>query len=520
MITRTVSDVSDVTLNYTDVGNTLSVGAGNAMSFVALVISSKGQPGKVLPVNDTNWQKTLGKPFHFRAGSHAESLRHISEAVVGGTGYVVRVMPDDARCPVLTIGAVSGDSNTVTASAAAYGAEPTLSDGSLAAIYLIDGDNELPRSIEIVAADAGEYGANFFILTLTELQASGDTLTLDTQVISFDVNAVDGDNKTAFIEDALSQNSTYMRAVADVSQTIEFKAIAKTAFTGGTSGTYSDITTAHYQKALDLIISENPSFEAVIAAGCYDDTILDGLTKLADSNNVSFYYDIEPNLSFAQAVTRQRDLAIGSHFAQAYHLPYSAIDPFYKSRANWGLSGFVFASKAKGVMSKSPTGGWHLTPAGETRATLSRKSAEINPNAGIPDYEAFVTVRLNKMGKNSAGQLMIDDALTCRTRKDALRFENQVSVDLAIGRAYVALANSLKHEPDGVTLKGLTSGMATICDGFVASECLVKPRDPNDGDSPYIIRVEQLESDLWKVSWDICISGSARRFIGQPRLLK
>ncbi len=520
MTNRIVNDVASITLNYTDPGNTLSVGGGSSMAFAAVVIATKGQPNKVLPINSKTWQDVLGKPLHVRAGSHAESLRHISEAVAGGPGFVVRVMPDDARYPVLTIGAITDSLNVVTASDESYGSEITLTDGALSAVYLIDGDNELARSIEIVAANSAEYGDGFYELTLTEAQLDGSVKTLETQIISFDVNAVDGDKRTAFIDDMLSENSKRLRAVTDITLPTTFSAIAKVAFAGGTSGTYSDISTVQYKAAIDTLTAAAPVFQAVIAAGCYDDVTLGALTVLADSNNVEFFYDVEPNLSFEAAVTRQLSLAMNSHFALAYHLPYSAIDPFYKTRATWGLSGFVFAAKAKGVSTKSPTGAWHLTPAGETRATITRKGLELNPNMGVADEVAFVNCRLNKLGHNGLGQLMIDDALTCRTRKDALRFENQVSVDLAIGRDYINLARSFKHEPDGVTLKGLTDGMTAILDGYVASDCLVTPRDPEEGESPYIIHVKQLESDLWQVSWDICISGSARRIIGKPRLLK
>lgn len=520
MIRRSISDVAEVSLGITDASASLSVGGGSAMAFAALTISRKGMPNTVLKVNANNLLNVLGKPFHPREGSHAESLRHISDATKGGDGHVVRVMPSNALYPVLTVGAATVNVNEVVAQTLAYGIEPTLTGDELLAIYLIDGDNELTRKITLTTADAAENGAGFYELTLNEVQADSSIKVLETTIVSLDINATDENGNSAFIEDKLSTESAYLRAISDVSKLNNFEAINETAFAGGTSGDVSTITTADYQKALAILIAEEPEFQGVIAAGCYDDTMLGELNTLAYNNNVSFYYDIEPNLSFVKAIDRQRSLAMNSHFAQAYHLPYTATDHFYAGKSMCGISGFVFAAKAKGVATKSPTGGWHLTPAGESRATITRKGLQLNANAGTPDYADFVKVRLNRLGKNSAGQLMIDDALTTRARKDQLRFDNIVSVDNAIGRDWIKLGKSLKHEPDGVTRKGLNDGMTRILDGYVSSDCLVIPRDPSDGESPYKFVIEQIESDLWKVTWDICISGSARRLIGQPRLLK
>jgi len=520
MIKRSISDVASVSLAITDASASLSTGGGSAMSFAALTIARRGMPNKVLKVSANTLLSTFGKPFHPREGSHAESLRHIADATQGGVGYVVRVMPSNALYPVLTVGAATANVNAVVASTLAYGVEPTLASDALMAIYLIDGDNELTRKIKLTQANEAENGAGFYVLELNEVQVDATVKLLETITVSLDVNATDEHGNSAFIEDKLSDESAYLRAISNVSKLNSFEAIAEATFVGGTSGDVSTIDSAAYQKALAVLIAEEPEFQGVIAAGCYDDATLGKLNTLAYNNSVSFYYDIEPNLSFAAATARQADLAMNSHFAQAYHLPYTATDQFYSGSSMCGLSGFVFAAKAKGVASKSPVGGWHLTPAGESRATITRKGLQLNANAGTPDYDEFVKVRLNRLGKNSAGQLMIDDALTTRARKDQLRFDNIVSVDNAIGRDWVKLGKSLKHEPDGVTRSGLELGMTRILDGYVSSDCLVPPRDPSDGENPYTFELEQVESDLWKVTWKICISGSARRLAGQSRLFR
>jgi hypothetical protein len=517
---RILNDVAGVALGYTDADATVTTTNSNAMKFAALVISRTGRPGQVLKVASDTWEGILGKPFHTREGAFSESLRHIDEAADGGAGYVVRVMASDAKYPILTVGAVVDTDNAVVTSAISYSGEPILDVADLFSIYLVDGDNELPRKLSIVAADAEAYGDGFYIITLTQTDTDGTEKIIDKQVVSLTIGATDVDNNAAFIEDKLENFSTYLRAVTNPSNLGNFVSIKETQFAGGTSGDLTTIGTDEYAAALAILRAEDPTYHALISAGCYDDSILASLRDLADDKNIEFFLDVEPNLSYPAALERQISLAMSSYFAFAYHMPYSAVDNFYSTRTVWGLSGFVFAAKAKGVALKSPTGGWHYTPAGATRATITRSGLKLNANAGVPDYEGMVVGRLNKLGKNEAGALMIDDSLSCRPRKDYLRFENVVAVDCAIGRAYVELATSLKHGPDGVTLDGLEKGMTRILDGFVSSECLVKPSDPADGTSPYIVTITKVEIDLWSVKWAICVSGSARRFIGQARLLK
>lgn len=517
IIPRSISDVSEIALAITDATATLSVSGGSSMTFAGLVISRKGKPNTALKI-DQFWQATLGKPFHMREGSHAECLRHVNEAVEGGKGYVVRVMPSDAKFPVITV--TKGTPNVVATTALAYGVAVPEAADDIVSIYLTDGDNDTERKIELVAADAEEYGANFYVLKLSEKQADNSFSVVEEHIVSGDIEAVDPTGNAAFIEDKLTNASSRMDAVVNLANINSLDVVAETAFVGGTSGDYSTIDSVAYMKALTVLQSTEKTFHAVCSLGCYEDSVIKGLEQLAYNNNISLYYDIEPNLNFSAAIERQRSLAMNSHFAAAYHLPYSAQDPFYKGKALYGISGFVFAAKAQAVASKSPVGAWHLTAAGETYGTITRSKLELNEGAGVPDYEEMVKVRLNKLGKNSAGQLMIDDSLTTRARKDQLRFEGIVAVDNAIGRDFLRLAKSLKHSGDGVTRAGFERGMKDILDGYVGNDCLVKPRDPADGDKPYVVHIEQVESDLWKVSWDICVSGTMRRAIGQSKLFK
>ena len=78
----------------------------------------------------------------------------------------------------------------------------------------------------------------------------------------------------------------------------------------------------------------------------------------------------------------------------------------------------------------------------------------------------------------------------------------------------------MKFEPDGLTREGLTRLTTDILEDLVTSGALVTPRDPDYGTKPYILTIEQLEIDLWQVTWEICPTGAARRIAGQPKLIR
>ena len=90
-----------------------------------------------------------------------------------------------------------------------------------------------------------------------------------------------------------------------------------------------------------------------------------------------------------------------------------------------------------------------------------------------------------------------------------------------IDHRFLEAASQVKFEPDGLTQEALYEQTKTIMDELVISGGLVPPRDlENDGTSPYIVTVTQVEIDLWQVEWAVCITGSARRIAGQPRLIR
>lgn len=71
--------------------------------FAGLVVARRGKPFSVITVDADNWQRKLGTPAHPREGRQFESLRHVAQAVNGGSGKVVRVVGRDMRVPLLRL---------------------------------------------------------------------------------------------------------------------------------------------------------------------------------------------------------------------------------------------------------------------------------------------------------------------------------------------------------------------------------------------------------------------------------
>ncbi|EHI5142616.1 hypothetical protein QNE83_002731 [Vibrio alginolyticus] len=47
------------------------------------------------------------------------------------------------------------------------------------------------------------------------------------------------------------------------------------------------------------------------------------------------------------------------------------------------------------------------------------------------------------------------------------------------------------------------------------------PRNPDqDGESAWTLEIKQVEIDYWKVTWSFCPTGSARRILGEPVLIR
>ena len=528
-----LSQVAKSVVLATDASATIDTSSGNAMRFCGVIVSRTGRPFEVLTVGE-NWRKLLGKPYHMRTGVGAESMRHVQEAIVGGKGYVVRVVPTTAKFPVITLRekVENEDKDSATynthghptsidespshesvTTALPYGTDISLNDAAdIGSFYMIDGDNECERFIKLESLDAVEYGGDgFMMLTLFEKRDS-IVSELEQHIVSADAEAIDVNNAPAFISDKLDANSQRIRFEANMDKVSSLFVFDKLTFAGGTSGQLKDITSADYVKAVDVLVNADPEHHAVCALGCYDDEALKKLAKYAEDCRVSLYYDLEPNLSFAGALSRQKALPISTHHACAYHLPYRCNDPFYGNSVSYGLSGFVFSAKAKGVASKAPVGGWHIVPAGMDRATINRSGMVLNENSGTPDYVEMVKARINKVALNQQGKPMIDDHLTCRAKSDDLRYEGVVAGDNYLQREWYKLTKQWKHEPIKEALNGLEKGfLAKLRDAETAG---ILTKTATGGDA-YSLEIKQEAKDLLVAVWHANIQGSLRRSTGQ-----
>lgn len=449
-------------------------------------------------------------------------MRHVAEAVPGGTGIVVRVVPDTAKFPLIRIKSGEGNVFTAEADALPYSTALTLDEGAneVMAIYVDDGAIAANRAVEIAVADAEMFGANMLQLVVTETDSAGNDAQIEKFIVSMDPEATDDMGMPAYIETVLESQSKTIRALVSPTCPHTLGAIAKTTFVGGTEGDLSTLTTENYAKAIAVLNASVIGYTNVLGLGCYDVPTIKALIDICNRRRIGGFFDVDPRLSYAAACTAKNDMAIADHRACFYHMPFDCIDPTYRCRAVWGLSGVAFRAKAAGVALTAPYGGYHYTPAGETRAIISRTGLRQLRTAGVPDYQQMYRSRINKLASNRAGFLFIDDSLTACPKENYLRFEQIVSVADSISREFVQLSNALKHEPDGVTYEGLVKGMTTILDGYVSMNALVPPTDPTDGKEPYKLIVEKMDKDAWRIRWAISVTGSGRRFFGEPILLK
>lgn len=180
------------------------------------------------------------------------------------------------------------------------------------------------------------------------------------------------------------------------------------------------------------------------------------------------------------------------------------------------------AAKARGNATYTKNvPGVHYSPAGQKRGYLSRTGVkQLFPDENI-NRDSFCDQRINPIIPMASGGACADDDMVQHYESNYLRFGWINDVLDYIDHRFLEAASQVKFEPDGLTQEALYEQTKTIMDELVISGGLVPPRDPeNDGTSPYIVTVTQVEIDLWQVEWAVCITGSARRIAGQPRLIR
>lgn len=523
----TLSNVSDTAVSEINADATLTNdNSGNRLMFCGITVASKGKPFSLLSVNKNNIKKVLGKPFHPNYGQVGDSLRQVNDAVNGGDGLIVRVVPDNAKYPVITFASdATKASKTPTSnlipktSALSFNQEVELIEGDQIAFYIKDGSSSTTRTVELKQANESEYGSGMYEVIVTEKDITGTDIVIGKHIGSLNPVAVDDMGMPSYLCTVLENQSDIIDVI--LSPTLmTLPNLPKTTFVGGTDGDINSISQDAYIKAVDLLKSSMIQFTHVLGLGCYNTDVIKSLIDIANGRRISSYFDINPQLSYKDAAKAKSDMAITDHRSCFYHLPFSAMDPTYQTRAIWGISGVVFTAKAIGVAQTSPVGGWHYTPAGEMRATIHREGMKQLPSAGVPDFELMYSVRINKLAINKNGYVFIDDSITSCPRNNYLRFEQIVSVTDAISRDIVDLSDSIKHQPDGLTYDSLTKGVTRILDGYVTTTALVPPSNPKiDGKNPYILQIKKTDKDKWELKYGLSITGSARRILCVPILI-
>ncbi|HAU6297951.1 TPA: hypothetical protein JD836_14675 [Citrobacter freundii] len=99
-IPRAIGKASGTAVADTDSSGTMSVEGGGLSVFAGVITSRRGKPFTVLSLNKATFRDILGAAFHpNEQPKHFEPIRHLNQALNGGPGYVVRVVPSDMEIP-------------------------------------------------------------------------------------------------------------------------------------------------------------------------------------------------------------------------------------------------------------------------------------------------------------------------------------------------------------------------------------------------------------------------------------
>lgn len=417
----------------------------------------------------------------------------------------------------------------IASGAMPFGTDPSteFKSSDVVMLYVIDGNPSTNRSVRFTEDPTNNKR---LILTLTEQSSLGVVTTLDTYTVSLYTDVTDDYGAPAWIETQLENKSKYLRAIAvanptgaikDATQRLAADLSAKD-FIGGTSGDMNNISADSYEKALTVLRNAPVFFSAVLGLGCYDRSVLNGLSEIARNRRIDAFFDIDPRISYADALNKSDEYGFNDHEHIAfYHFPYTYRDKTSRATTVAGLSGTAFRAKALGVQKVPSIGGWHYSPAGEERGAISRDSLKCASWAGEPDYDQMYTKRINKVASSRTGVMTIDDSLTAYRRENSLRLQHVNSTMNAIARDLYNLWGTIKHQPDNEVEDCLTRDTPRVFDSYVACGALVSPaQDTGSGTEPYVISYKQVEDDLWEVEYSCCVTGTARRIAGIPILMR
>ena len=517
MIKSTITNAADITILKL-IDNTYRTIRGNNSIAACVVEAPKGPVGRVLNVHGENWRDILGKPFHPREGTKSEGLRHLNEAAEQCESVqVVRVVAEDAMFPTITFNS-TGATEAITKDAHTYGTAVVADTGVALTVFPKDGDPSTKRKLNIANVDTEKERVT---LEVIEPDTLGQEEVVERLTFSFDPDAVDDMGAPAYVESVFENFSTRLDvAVGPDASIADFTvSTAPEAFEGGTNGGVP--TTDDYKKAWDAYRDMRVDLNFMFAAGNYDVDVLANCLEIAEGRHAQFFFDAPPQLGNDAAMQWLNDAALQSRQANCYHGAFSFQDPFYGGRTVWGYSGAVAAARARGNGNFSGNvPGIHYAAAGIKRGTINRRGARAL-YADALDKDAFYDARINPILANETGPgVIIGDDLAIHFEENYSRFGWVNSITNYIVHRFIQAATYAKFEPDGLTREILTDLTTEMMDELVTAGALVPPRDPSGGSSPYIVKVEQVEIDLWKVTWEVCPTGAARRIAGQPKLIK
>ena len=402
-------------------------------------------------------------------------------------------------------------------------------DGFWMVFYPIDGCDCQKRTVRIEDVDTARQR---FTLSIYEKDDAGYESLLEGYEVGIGEDDKDDMGRPAYIETVFETRSSHFRCdflegtawedLEPILLSLEWKKSTPQlfSFSGGTDGGVPEL--ADWLQATSVFSNEQVQVNLLFAAGNVEPDFIAKQAEIADGRHISYFFDVPPYLSPSQALEWVKELGLKSRHARCYYSALEANDPWRGGKAVWGVSGAMAAAKARGNATYTKNvPGVHYSPAGQKRGYLSRTGVkQLFPDENI-NRDSFHDQRINPIIPMASGGACADDDMVQHYESNYLRFGWINDVLDYIDHRFLEAASQVKFEPDGLTQEALYEQTKTIMDELVISGGLVTPRDPeNDGISPYIVTVTQVEIDLWQVEWAVCITGSARRIAGQPRLIR
>ncbi|MET4696637.1 hypothetical protein [Endozoicomonas lisbonensis] len=514
------------------IDNNFSLATDLSVTAATAVVMRRGEVGKPFTVTRANWQDKCGKPLPMSHGAEAEGMRHVKDALEGCDRVtLVRVIASDAKYPVIQLKPATGggepagkkaqkkaqadkDMDVVT-EALPYGNDVKLADGAILAVWPKDGDPSDNRRVVISNVDADK--GRFSILFQEKISGEFVNIPNESFVAGLGEDDKDDENRTVYLPALLEERGSRFRAAVALNASVSSLDKVEGEFAGGTNG--GKPKADDFKKAWSMLGAPQLDIDLMFAAGQYDANVIADYLHIASGKLAQFRYDIPPALTEKAAIEWIRDAQINNYLCQGYHYPYRANDEWFGGKSIWGVSGTATAGKGRCLT--APTGrvdvrGAHFTNAGDNRGVVGRRGVEPLHYTDQVEPAELAAARINPVNNGA----VIGDCLTTWNAENYLRFEHVGAVLNDISHEFVKAARIVKFEPDGLTEGALLDMCRDICDARVQSGALVTPRNPEDGDEPYQIMIEQVELDLWQVTIAVCVTGVGRRIAMQPILIK